>query len=160
MGHGCIHLSLVSTFVQFCRTFNSFFCEKYVNFCTNFAKAHKKSHTKTLCWRPQKAKTWNKIDFWDFEAIEGLINKGFIFIFYFHPLLGSLQCTLGLFSNVILGRKKHLILMGTVPRSKFRGKHNQNPNVFSLQQVQEVEQTLGVFPFCVVFSCDFANQML
>ena len=49
--HGSIHLSLASPALGFVWLLPSF-CDKFRIFCTNFANTHKKSHTKTMCWRP------------------------------------------------------------------------------------------------------------
>ena len=49
--HGSIHLSLTSPALGFVWLLSSF-CDKFRIFCTNFANTHKKSHTKTMCWRP------------------------------------------------------------------------------------------------------------
>ena len=46
---------------------------KFVKFYTNFAKAPKKSHSKTLCKDLEQQFFWGIV----LVAMEGLINRGF-----------------------------------------------------------------------------------
>ena len=90
MGHESIHLSLALTLAQFCVTFSRFLgqvCECLHKLCRSTSKFTHKNHVLAPIVGKDLEQNWFLGLF--LEAIEGLINKGFIFIFYFHPLLGS-----------------------------------------------------------------------
>ena len=90
MGHESIHLSLALTLAQFCVTFSRFLgqvCECLHKLCRSTSKFTHKNHVLAPIVGKDLEQNWFLGHF--LEAIEGLINKGFIFIFYFHPLLGS-----------------------------------------------------------------------
>ena len=90
MEHVSIHLSLALTFAKFCATFTRFLlqvCDFLHKLCKSTYKFTHKNHVLAPIVGKDLEQNWFLGLF--LEAIEGLINKGFIFIFYFHPLLGS-----------------------------------------------------------------------